>query len=221
MSIFDSFLSILAPHECLGCCAEGSLLCDKCSQILVNVPERCYRCRKVSPGWLTCAACRKQSKLRRVSVATVYSGVAKNIVWKLKFAGAQAAAKQLATRMALLIEPESTMLIVPVPTATSRIRRRGYDQATLLAKELATITGLKYVSCLARVNQAHQVGASRSLRLKQLANAFRVTKQELLVGANILLIDDVITTGATLEAAAICLRAAGAHKIDALVFAQP
>jgi len=221
MSIFDRFLSILAPHDCVGCGTEGSLLCERCASALAPVPKRCYRCRKITPDALTCAACRKQSKLHQVSVTTVYTDVAKDLVWKLKFAGAQTAARQMALLMSVLVDPSSISVIVPVPTATSRVRRRGYDQATLLAKELSRITGLRYATCLARVSQVHQVGAGRSLRLKQLANAFRVTKPLVVKDAHILLIDDVITTGATLESAAASLRAAGARRVDALVFAQP
>jgi predicted amidophosphoribosyltransferase len=74
---------------------------------------------------------------------------------------------------------------------------------------------------LARQGQAHQVGASREQRKQQLATAFRVTKPQHVAGARLLLIDDVVTTGATLEAAAAALRAVGARHIEALVFAQP
>lgn len=221
MSILDQFLSFLAPHECLGCGAEGPLICVNCALNLDPVPDRCYRCRKLSPDCLTCSGCRKQSRLKRVMVATIYDGVAKDLVWKLKFSGAQSAAKSLAIIMNQQIETSHDLLIVPVPTATSRVRQRGYDQASLIARELSKLSGLKYVSCLARVNQAHQVGAGRSQRLKQLTNAFRVTKSNLINTAHILLIDDVITTGATLESAAKTLRLAGAKRIDALVFAQP
>lgn len=221
MSILDQFLSLLAPHECLGCGAEGSIICANCASNLDPVPERCYRCRKLSPYCLTCTACRKQSRLKRVSVATIYDGVAKELVWKLKFSGAQSAAKSLAIIMNQQIETNQELLIVPVPTATSRVRQRGYDQATLIARELSKLSGLKYARCLARVNQTHQVGSGRSKRIKQLTNAFRITNPHTIKDAHILLIDDVITTGATLESATKTLRLAGAKRIDALVFAQP
>lgn len=221
MSILDQFLSLLAPHECLGCGVEDSLICNNCSLELDVIPKRCYRCRKLSPNSLTCAKCRKQSRLKRVSVATIYDGLAKELVWKLKFSGAQAAAKSMAIIMNQQIEMSRELLIVPVPTATTRVRQRGYDQASLIARELSMLSGLKYAKCLVRVNQAHQVGASRSQRIKQLSNAFRVTKPTTIKDAHILLIDDVITTGATLESAAKILKFHGAKRVDALVFAQP
>ena len=127
----------------------------------------------------------------------------------------------MASIMLQQIESSQNTIIVPVPTATSRVRQRGYDQAVLLAKEVARQSGLKYTHCLSRTTQAHQVGAGRSQRIKQLSGAFRVTKPDQVMGVHILLIDDVITTGATLESAALLLKKTGAKRIDALVFAQP
>ena len=223
MDIVDRLLAVVAPHDCIGCGAEGSLLCVACSNSLCAVTERCYRCRKLSPSSLTCTSCRKTSRLRRVQVATVYAGVAKELVWKLKFTGAQQASQPMVAKMSELIRDgySPTTLIIPVPTATKRARQRGYDQAELLARGLTNQARLRYYACLARIGHQHQHGAARAQRLKQLASAFRVTRPQLLRGAHVLLIDDVVTTGATLEAAARVLKAAGADQIDAIVFAQP
>jgi ComF family protein len=150
----------------------------------------------------------------------VYSGTAKELVWKLKFAGAQAAVEQMAAQMLPRLRAASGTIVVPVPTATSRVRRRGYDQARLLARQLSRESQLRYVACLSRITQAQQVGASREQRLKQLSTAFYAQKPHLIQGKHIILVDDVVTTGATLEAATTALRAAGAGRIDALVFAQ-
>jgi ComF family protein len=149
----------------------------------------------------------------------VYEGLAKDLIWQLKFQGARAAARQMACHMPSPHEPVD--YIVPVPTATSRVRRRGYDQAKLLARELAKRDQLVLLDCLSRSGQAHQVGASRRERLRQLQAAFRVRSAPLIKGRRIMLVDDVVTTGATLEAAATVLRAAGAKSVDAMVFAQP
>lgn len=221
MSIFDRLLSVIAPYECLGCRAEGSLLCDSCNHQLPVIPPRCYRCRKVSPQALTCRPCRSSSRLYSVRAATIYTGLAKDVVWHLKFHGAQAVTKQMAKRMLRNIDPDVSYVIVPVPTASSRIRRRGYDQAVLLAKELSKLSGQTYMNCLRRTNQSHQVGARRSQRLAQLKGAFRVVRADSIHNANILLIDDVVTTGSTLESAATLLRRSGARRVSALVFAQP
>jgi ComF family protein len=155
-----------------------------------------------------------------VRVGTIYDGSLKELVWRLKFHGARSACKVMAERLAPLL-PESGLYLVPVPTATSRVRRRGYDQAKLLARELSKLSGLPYLDCLARTGQAHQVGASRTVRLQQLAKAYRIKKPTLIVDADLLLVDDVVTTGATLEAATRVLRAGGARHVDAIVYAQP
>lgn len=221
MSLIDRLLAMVAPHECLGCGAEGALLCAVCAQALPAIPSRCYRCHKVSAEARTCSGCRKTSRLRSVGVATIYEAVAKEIVWKLKFAGAQEAAKVMATRMVPLLEVPLTAVFVPVPTATSRVRRRGYDQAALLARELARQTKRPAAPCLVRTGQQHQVGARRQQRLRQLATAFRAKNSSTVRDGHVILVDDVVTTGATLEAAAAVIMAAGAKRVDAVVFAQP
>ena len=111
------------------------------------------------------------------------------------------------------------ILIVPVPTATSRVRSRGYDHAKLLAKELAGAAQLKHESLLLRLCQTRQAGAKRQTRIQQLEGAFGLKKQDI-KGKHVLLVDDVVTTGATLEEAAKVLKQAGAKTIDAVVFAQ-
>jgi ComF family protein len=202
MSVIDSLISIIAPYDCVGCGGEGSLLCPSCR---INLP----------PPQLQKHA---NSSLRHIQSATLYQGAAKDLIWKLKSGGAQAAAKIMARQMARLLKTNN-QLIVPVPTATSRVRQRGYDQAKLIAKELARQTRLEYVDCLARHGQTHQVGASRKERLRQLSEAFRITKPRLVYDSRIVLVDDVTTTGATLETAAVALSKAGASKIEALTFA--
>lgn len=218
MSVIDQLLTVLAPYECLGCTAEGSLLCKACTQQLTDVHECCHRCRRSSAGSLTCPDCRPTSNLYSVRAGAAYSGVAKGLVWKLKSAGARAAAQQMAARLLPLIGNSTELLVVPVPTATNRVRGRGYDQAKLLGRELSRQARLPYLDCLIRSGHTHQVGASRQQRLKQLNEAFRVSNAERVRGARILLIDDVMTTGATLEAAAGVLRASGVKQVEAIVF---
>lgn len=218
MSLIDRLLTILTPYECLGCAAEGDLLCSVCIQQLPVSPERCYRCLRSSPLSLTCSGCVSETGLYRVRAVASYAGHAKELVGRLKFSGARAAAPQMAACMASLVQDRFS--IVPVPTATSRIRGRGYDQARLLARELGRHTRMQYLDCLIRSGHTHQVGASRQQRQSQLRGAFRINAPDKVRGRRILLIDDVVTTGATLETAARVLRAAGAERVEAAVFAQ-
>jgi ComF family protein len=171
-------------------------------------------------GFRTCAACRKSSPLFAVATRADYTGIAKQLVWQLKFQGAQAAATEMARQLAPLVAAQQPMLVVPVPTATSRRRQRGYDQAVLLARALANELAMPYLSALRRTGQHHQVGASRLQRVTQLQDAYRCVYPGRIAGKHVLLVDDVLTTGATLESAARAIKAAGAARICAITFAQ-
>jgi ComF family protein len=147
--------------------------------------------------------------------------MAKELTRRFKFHYARAAAQPIAQLMSEIL-PFFTrkIIVVHVPTATVRRRQRGFDQAELLARELARSLHLPQATLLARLGQSRQVGATREQRLQQLINGFHPRKPYLIKGAHILLVDDVTTTGATLEAAAKVLKQAGAKRIDAVVFAQ-
>jgi competence protein ComFC len=168
-----------------------------------------------------CTSCRKQTALKYVWVANEYDGLPKQLVYQLKFQNAKAAVAPMVRMMdeTLPFLPADT-IIVHVPTATARYRQRGYDQAELLAKQLAKQRGLPHATLLARIGQSRQVGATRSERLKQLQGNYRPVKPYLIAGAHILLVDDILTTGSTLEAVARTLNEAGAKRVDAITFAQ-
>jgi len=203
MRFLDWLVSNFTPYECLGCEAEGCLLCAGCISLLPEAENFGD----------------KTKFLQSLQSATPYKGLAKDLIWKFKSEGAVTTAKIMAKLMLPLL-PANDLIIVAVPTATSRVRQRGYDQAQLIARELARQSGLPSINCLARSTQAHQVGSSREQRLRQLTGAFRVTKPRLVKGARILLVDDVVTTGATMEVAASVLYRAGAVSVEGLTFAQ-
>jgi ComF family protein len=168
-----------------------------------------------------CPACLTVSELSAVHAAARYNQPAvKHVLWRLKFDRAQAAADDIARALALYI-PEGRYIVVPAPTAAIRARQRGYDQACLIAKASVKLSPerLTYCPALARLGSKRQLGNSRDQRTTQLEGAFRV-KRSLKSGLPILLVDDVITTGATLQAAAKALTQAGAPRVEALVFAR-
>ncbi|HVW23008.1 MAG TPA: phosphoribosyltransferase family protein [Candidatus Saccharimonadales bacterium] len=202
MGLIDEVVGLLVPHECLGCGRQPNLICYDCLKLLPAAQPLHL------PGTTLAVYSR-----------TTYDGLAKDLVWRLKFGAAQTAAKAIASELLNLL-PAGDWLLVPVPTTTGRRRQRGYDQAELISRQLARLGHMISVNVLARQGNQHQVGANREQRLAQLTDVFRVTRPKLISGQRVLLIDDVVTTGATLKAAALALKAAGAAEIAALTFAR-
>jgi ComF family protein len=198
----ERILRILAPQDCLGCGSEGALLCVSCQASILKPQLLPY------------------PSLRKVWTCTEYEGLSKQLLHYFKFARALSGAETLAQCLLRVWAPAENYVTIPIPTTSTRRRQRGYDQSELIAKQLAGRTGLEYASLLNRTGTARQLGSGRTIRLQQLANAFTVKSHALPLDQPLLLIDDVITTGATLEEAARALKRAGFKHIDALVFAR-
>ena len=184
--------------------------------------SRCVGCGAVVQDFATCGGCLITSTpLDHIWVGGDYDGVLAAVIKKFKFERAGAAAEPLARAVAeeLPILSHNT-IVVPLPTATNRVRMRGYDQSYLLARALAKQLGLRFSTPLARWRDTRQLGASRQQRLAQAAEAFYMVKPEACKGAEFLLVDDVVTTGASLAAAARLLRGAGARVVNAAVVAR-
>lgn len=222
MNLLEKIIAVAAPFECLGCGQEDYLLCPACREsAILPLPPRCYRCGRATANSRVCTSCRSSSKLRFVWIAVEYSGLPKQLLHHFKFLRAQSCAPDLAGVMqAVLPQLAPGTIICPVPTASRRIRLRGYDHAELLAKAVAKITGYHQAKLLERLGQSRQVGSGRQDRLRQLNGAFLTPHREKITGATILLVDDIVTTGATIEAAGLALRQAGAKHVDALAFAK-
>lgn len=221
MFILERLISIVAPHNCINCGYEGKLLCSWCAlDAFAPVPSRCYKCYALTKDSLVCKRCRKSAGLSHVWVATEYEKLAKRLIRQFKFERAQAGAVIIAQAMCRVLPYLDNALVVPIPTASSRQRMRGYDHTKLIAKQLSRLTQQQYLTDLARLNQSRQVGSRRKKRLEQLDGAFWIRNSKLIKNQRILLVDDIVTTGATLEEAAKVLKIAGAKSISAVVFAQ-
>jgi ComF family protein len=222
MFFLDKLVAVAAPHTCMMCGDEGAVVCDWClPDFTPPLPARCYRCKSITPDSSVCKKCRRTSHVKHVWVRATYEKEVKQLIHDFKFERKQAAAQPIAR---LLIESlpflAAGTTITHVPTATSRVRSRGYDHAELLARVLARELGLKHETLLRRVTQTRQVGSKRSERLEQMQHAFRPVYKKDAQRTQILLVDDLVTTGATLEAAAKCLKTTGVRTVDAVVFAQ-
>ncbi len=229
MSVLEAVIGWLAPPDCLVCGAEGDALCQGCSiSVIRPFGERCWRCNSLSLNSRTCSQCRAAGPLSFVWISTNYESVARQLVRKYKFGHLRAASKPLARHMINTFLAANQPLdvtgrnymVVPVPTATSRLRQRGFGHSELLARTVAQSMRMQYSNALCRLDQSRQLGSKRQDRISQLIDSFAIKHPGRLAGRNILLIDDVLTTGGSLLSAAKIIKQAGAKRVDALVFAK-
>lgn len=224
MSVMETAIGWLAPALCVGCDAEGAAICPACIGLIKSFGERCWRCNRLSPGCRTCDSCRHTGSPSSVFIFTDYDGLARQLLTRYKFGHQRTASRPIAAAMVRTIRqyqmPAKDYLIVPVPTAASRRRQRGFGHTELLAKHIAWQLKLERREVLRRLGHTRQLGSSREQRLHQLKDSFVVQRQSTVKGRKILLIDDVVTTGGTIISAAQVLRQAGAASVHALLFAK-
>ena len=148
-----------------------------------------------------------------------YDGMVKELILQLKFHRLRAAT-ETAAQIMMWTEPywPRVRMVTSVPVAPSRQRERGYNQSELLAKAVARRAGVPYYPLLGRLTTTHQIGLDRRSRFEQVEGAFYAKRA--LEGQQVLLVDDVVTTGATLSACAEVLRNAGAGMVWAVAVAR-
>ena len=209
-AIADSALRLVFPPRCILCGREADLVCDSC--------------RRSLPMRLDPDALPKLSGIRAARSVWPYEGNVREIVRRYKYNGLRSLAPLLAAEMADVLRDWNPPVsaIVHVPAHHARLRERGFDQAELLAREVSNIVGILSVSALSRVRetavQARAINVSK--RAENVSGAFEVPDATQIRRANVLLIDDVMTTGATLRESARALRKAGAAAVWALTLAH-
>jgi len=220
----EALLDLLFPPRCAGCGRSGSWLCSACiSEIEFIEPPLCSRCGLPSVE-NPCLSCQIDPlAIQGIRGVGYLRGPLKRAVYQFKYRQKRKLALPLADLMHhyLLENPLPAELIVPVPLHMDRLRERGYNQAALLARELSARSGLPLEEgSLVRIREtAPQVVLKADERRKNVRGAFR-GQGEKLRGRQVLLIDDVSTTGATLEACAEALREKGVRSVWALVLAR-
>jgi len=219
-------LDLLFPRWCVGCGKEGKLLCDSCRRSLSKiVPPFCPQCGKPQPSGVLCPSCVSwQPAIDGIRSPFRFNGVMQQAIHQLKYKNLRALAQPLAELLKdyLTNNPVPGEVLVPVPLHQKRLKERGYNQSSLLARVLGRLTGLPVVDdCLIRHRHTPPQVKTSSVaeRQRNVTDAFFCRDQRLR-DKQVLLIDDVATSGATLDACAAALKAAGAGTVWGLVLAR-
>lgn len=230
-----NLLDFFFPIECLGCGSEGAWLCDAClRKIPLRTDQSCPICRKrVTPYGQNCFACQGGASLDGIFVASYYRNpLLKAAIHTYKYRFTKALSLPLGTLLTDAVKRSDLPLpdiILPVPLHPRRLRYRGFNQSELLARELSsrllpgdTLPMDAHILLRTRNTAPQMKTESKQERLKNLKNAFALSKDDTrdIRGRSFWLVDDVVTTGTTLEECATVLKSAGAKSVFGVVLAR-
>ena len=220
-----SILDALYPLECVGCGGAGKVICERCAADLPVLKPPCCRVCSTPGDFARCQTCAESVRqFDGIRAPFRYAGTIRQAILALKYGGIKAAAPQLGDLLANYLEesPLPGEIVAPVPMHTRRLRERGYNQAELLARRVARHCNLRYEEgLLFRTRQVQpQAGiGSAAQRAVNVADSIGVSADGMVAGAGIILVDDVATTGSTLETCAAALKQAGAATVWGLTLA--
>lgn len=211
--------NLIAPDCCVLCNSQGSLLCLDCQQLHLK-PRRaaCFYCNHYGDG-RTCKSCRSKTSLDGLRVAYYFEPPLDQLIYQLKYYGNRDVARLFAEAIARQVPEVKDILLTYVPVSGGRMRERGYNQAELLAREVASELNQPLHRTLIRVRSAEQIGQGRMQRYESVINNF-VALGSRVRGRNVVIIDDVVTSGATLNECARVLKQTSAKAIWGLALAK-
>lgn len=227
--IFD----LLFPKFCISCGKEGSYLCQDCFS-LIDILERqyCPFCPqpKVVIDGKTCNFCKRSKSLNGLYCAASYNNfIVKKLINQFKY---EPHIKELSKPLSSLIIAHfinlnkvttfNDFILVPIPLYKKKLKKRGFNQASEIAKELSRILKIPFFDdILIKIKQTPaQVELKKEEREENIKGVFLCQKPELVMGKKILLIDDIFTTGSTMEQCARLLKEAGAKEVWGIVVAR-
>ena len=213
-----SFLDLLFPKRCVSCGKLGSYVCKNCfSKIEFIEKPVCPICGRQAIGGKTHLGCSGRFRLDGLVVACRYKGAVKRAIAKVKYRWVFDIGKTLVDLVTLNLwrfELPKEVTLVPIPLHLSRERWRGFNQAEFLAKILAKEFGVESLDLLVRIGKTQsQVGLDKKARRANVKGAFSLKNGQDVLDKNILLIDDVYTSGATMAEAASVLKRAEARGV--------
>lgn len=229
-----SFLrSELSPIVCMSCHKRGHFICENCYTRLpfISPSLACRNC--ASPyGWLSCTACDEPWELTQTSSVLELSPLVRRMITDFKDRGELRLAVVIAALMSSYVmqlldkdgaSARAHAFLHPdcvcfVPATASAYRRRGFDHMELVAKNFCAYTRLPFADIALRPQAADQRKLSRTARLANLSGSISILRD--CSGLSFLILDDVITTGASIRELASALRARGAREVAALSFAR-
>jgi len=223
--------SFLFPKKCINCRKFGDYLCTDCfAKLDFNVPLICAVCGRRAIGGLTHPGCQTKYSIDGVFSSVIYRGITKKLVYQFKF---QPNLSDLTRTVGDLfyeglIQQEGfyqaldqSSCLVPIPLHSSRLKERGYNQASLLAYDLGKRLQIPVRQMLTRRHKtASQVGKTEIERRENIKGAFEVTPLSTKIPDIVFLVDDVLTSGATCNEAAATLKKAGVKRVWGLAFAH-
>lgn len=223
MQLLAGLAEVLSPMRCAGCDLPGSLLCTPCRAALPLIPpaEACPRCgARTADG--RCTECRgREFAFDAAACAGILDGPLSRMLSLYKDAGERRYAPILG---ALAADAAARWrgwadAVVPIPSTRAARTRRGFDHVAPLASPVAGALGAPLLPCLRAARRLDQRGLGREGRMANMAGAF----EALLVDAapqHVVVVDDVMTTGATLNAAAVVLRSVGVSAVRVVSIAR-
>ncbi|HEY5705365.1 MAG TPA: ComF family protein [Terrimicrobiaceae bacterium] len=231
--VLETLSELFFPPHCAGCeeAIRSGWLCKTCADSLVPVrPPRCEACSQPYSGALdsfVCANCRGRAFHFVCAVAVMQSrGIVRELIHRFKYGGEVWVGTLLSDFLANglrdpRLKDHSFDAVVPVPLHPLRRREREFNQAEVLSRELAKKNGLALCEALERLRYTvTQTHFDRRRRMQNLRDAFALRRNVCVQGMDLLLVDDVLTTGSTLDECARVLLAAGARSVRALTVAR-
>lgn len=222
--LWERALDVVFPPRCVSCRRFGEFICHVCASLLQPaLRPRCDVCWEPCAGDRCRSCSRGRRRFKKARSSVTYEGPARDAVLALKFRGVSSVAPLMARLMAGTLGDwaPGVEAVIHVPLSGGRRRERGYDQAELLAREVARLCGLPFLrrALVRRRATAPQSGRPNyQARQANVAGAFAVRVRPL--PRAVLLVDDVITTGATADECAGVLREAGVEAVYVLTFAR-